>query len=112
VSVPATYAWFAAHEFRLAWRDWLSMLTAGKRGRVGALAIGLGVFVVFMHVIALIAISQFAGVGANPSKTTLAILSAFVLLAWCICGPTDRHAANHFASNEVYVGAPCGNYER
>jgi ABC-2 type transport system permease protein len=84
VSVPATYAWFAAHEFRLAWRDWLSMLTAGKRGRVGALAIGIGVFVVFMHVIALIAVSQFANIGANPSKTVLAILSAFVVLSWCL----------------------------
>src|SRR5690606_3794594 len=66
------------------WRDWLSMLTAGKRGRVGALAIGLGAFVVFMHVIAFVAVGQFAAFGANPGKTTLAVLSAFVLLAWCL----------------------------
>jgi ABC-2 type transport system permease protein len=84
VSVPATYAWFAAHEFRLAWRDWLAMLTAGKRGRIGALAIGLGAFVVFMHVLAAIAVGQFAAIGENADKTTLAVLSAFVLLAWCL----------------------------
>jgi ABC-2 type transport system permease protein len=84
VNAPATYAWFAAHEFRLVWRDWLSMLTAGKRGRVGALAIGLGTFVVFMHVLAFIAVGQFAGIGENPGKTTLAILSAFLLLSWCL----------------------------
>jgi len=84
VSAPATYAWFAAHEFRLVWRDWLSMLTAGKRGHIGALAIGLGAFVIFMHVLAFIAVGQFAAIGENPGKTTLAILSAFVLLAWCL----------------------------
>ena len=34
VSHPASLtSWFAAHEFRLAWRDWLSMMTAGRRGR-------------------------------------------------------------------------------
>ena len=84
MSQPATYAWFAAHEFRLAWRDWLSMLTAGKRGRVGALAIGIGLFVIFMHVLALIAVGPFAARGIAPDKTTLAVLGAFVLLAWCL----------------------------
>ena len=84
MSAPATYAWFAAHEFRLVWRDWLAMLTAGKRGRIGALAIGLGTFVVFMHVLAFIAVGQFAAIGENPSKTTLAVLSAFVALSWCL----------------------------
>ena len=83
MSAPATYAWFAAHEFRLAWRDWLAMLTAGKRGRVGAVSIGLGTFVVFMHVLAFIAVGQFAAIGKTPDKATLAILSTFVLLAWC-----------------------------
>ncbi|MCC6948756.1 MAG: permease [Bradyrhizobiaceae bacterium] len=84
MSQPATYTWFAAHELKLAWRDWLSMLMAGKRGRIGAVAIGLGAFVVFMHVIALIAVGPFAGAGRTPDKATLAILSAFVLLAWCL----------------------------
>ncbi len=26
--------WFARHEFRLFWRDWTSMMTAGKRRRL------------------------------------------------------------------------------
>ena len=82
MSIPATYTWFAAHELKLAWRDWLSMLMAGKRGRVGAVAIGLGAFVVFMHLIALVAVGPYASAGQSPDKATLAILSAFVLLAW------------------------------
>lgn len=83
MTTPA-YTWFAAHELRLAWRDWLAMLTAGKRGRVGAIATGVGAFVVFMHVIALIAVGPYAHAGRVPDKATLAILSAFVLLAWCL----------------------------
>ena len=33
MSRPATLLWFARHELRLVWRDWLSMMTAGKRSR-------------------------------------------------------------------------------
>jgi len=33
VSQPATLAWFARHELCLFWRDTLSMLTSGRRGR-------------------------------------------------------------------------------
>ena len=46
---PGTLTWFAQHELRLAWRDWLAMMTAGRRGRVRTVAIALVVFVVFMH---------------------------------------------------------------
>ena len=49
---PGTTVWFARHESRLAWRDWLSMMTAGKRERRRQVAIGFVVFVVFMHVVA------------------------------------------------------------
>ena len=31
---PGTAVWFARHESRLAWRDWLSMITAGRRERL------------------------------------------------------------------------------
>ena len=27
---PAGTAWFARHEFSLAWRDWLAMMSGGK----------------------------------------------------------------------------------
>ena len=37
---PGTAVWFARHESRLAWRDWLSMMTAGKRERRRQVAIG------------------------------------------------------------------------
>ena len=34
VSHPASLTFLAHHEFRLAWRDWWSMLTAGKPHRI------------------------------------------------------------------------------
>ena len=36
---PATIAWFASHELRLSWRDWVSMMTAGQRWRQRNVAI-------------------------------------------------------------------------
>ena len=41
----ASLAWFAHHEFRLAWRDWLSMLTAGKRRRARVVALAFLAFI-------------------------------------------------------------------
>jgi len=52
VSHPATLTWLAHHEFRLAWRDWLSMLTAGKPHRARIVAAALVMFALFMHVVA------------------------------------------------------------
>lgn len=84
MSAPATYAWFAAHELRLAWRDWTGMLTAGKRGRAGTVAFGFAIFVVFMHFLAFVAVGKYATINQAPDKQTLVILSAFLLLAWCL----------------------------
>jgi len=33
VSQAATISWFTRHEFRLAWRDWLAMMTARDSAR-------------------------------------------------------------------------------
>jgi len=55
---PATIAWFAAHELRLSWRDWLAMMPPGQRWRERNVAIALGAF---LHlIIASIATVPFA----------------------------------------------------
>jgi ABC-2 type transport system permease protein len=84
VSAPATLAWFARHEFRLAWRDWLSMMTAGKSGRLRVAALALASFVVFMHFIAFLALRNVAEPGLNPDKATLVIITGCALLAWSL----------------------------
>ena len=33
MSSVADLTWFARHEIRLAWREWLAMMTGGRRKR-------------------------------------------------------------------------------
>ena len=40
MSQAGTAVWFARHESRLAWRDFVSMMTAGRRTRARKVAIG------------------------------------------------------------------------
>ena len=40
MSSAAALSWFARHEIRLAWREWLAMMTGGRRKRKRAV-IGL-----------------------------------------------------------------------
>ena len=55
----ASVAWLAHHEFRLSWRDWWSMLTAGKPHRARFVATAIVAFAIFMHLIAYSILAQF-----------------------------------------------------
>jgi len=83
MSAPGTIAWFARHEFRLAWRDWISMMTAGRRGRGRMLAVALAVFAVFIHAVAFAVVSRFAGI-EQPDKTALVVITGSMVLAWSL----------------------------
>jgi ABC-2 type transport system permease protein len=80
VNRPGTLAWFARHELRLAWRDWLAMMTAG-RARTRTLAIALVVFAVVMHLIAYAMVSRYAGLAAHPDKAALVVITGSALLS-------------------------------
>ena len=56
----AALTWFARHEIRLAWREWMAMMTAGRRFRKRSTAIWLIVFVAIMHLAAYAVIGRFA----------------------------------------------------
>jgi ABC-2 type transport system permease protein len=77
-----TALWFAGHEWRLAWRDWVSMMTAGKRERARRVAIGFVAFVAFMHVVANFVVGDFAA--APLDKATLLRITAVLLLSWLL----------------------------
>ena len=79
-----TLTWFAAHELRLAWRDWLSMMTAGRRGREKIVAIALVIFVVFAHVLAWYFVARYVEDSAEPTKPALVVITGSVLLAWSL----------------------------
>jgi len=81
---PGTLGWFARHEARLAWRDWLAMMTAGRRRRLRTVAIALLVFVAFMHGVAYSMVGRFADTSADPDKVTLVVITGSLLLSWSL----------------------------
>ncbi|HEY3637128.1 MAG TPA: hypothetical protein VGK90_03170 [Rhizomicrobium sp.] len=74
-------AWYARHEVRLSWRDTLSMLTAGRRGREPVLAIMAIVFVAFLHGFAFLVIRQTGTEIVRPDIPTLIAVTAAMLLS-------------------------------
>ena len=59
MSSAAALTWFARHEIRLAWREWLAMMTGSRRRRKRAI-IGLIVFAAILHLPAYAVIGRFA----------------------------------------------------
>lgn len=52
MSAAADLGFLAAHEARLAWRDWLAMATGGRKARARWVAVGLVAFAALFHLIA------------------------------------------------------------
>jgi ABC-2 type transport system permease protein len=84
VTRPGTIAWFARHELRLAWRDWLGMMTAGGRTRARTLAIVVVAVAAFMHMVAFSMVARFAGMGLDPDKAALVVITGSALLSWSL----------------------------
>jgi ABC-2 type transport system permease protein len=81
-AAPGTTVWFAQHESRLAWRDWLSMITAGRRERLRRVATAILVFAVFMHFVAYWMVGPYAD--AAIDKSMLVTISGSILLSWLL----------------------------
>jgi len=79
-----TLPWFAQHELRLAWRDWLVMMTAGRRGRERIVAIAVAIFLVFAHLFAWYFVGRYVNVGTEPDKPALVVVTGTVLLSWSL----------------------------
>jgi ABC-2 type transport system permease protein len=79
---PGTAVWFAHHETRLAWRDWLAMMTAGRRERLRRVIVAVAIFVIFMHFVAYWMVGRYANAVAD--KETLVAITASVLLSWLL----------------------------
>jgi ABC-2 type transport system permease protein len=74
--------WLAGHELRLSWRDWVSLMTAGRRHRTRTVAIALILFAALMHLIAWTMVGRYADVTAD--KPTLVIVTGCMLLSWSL----------------------------
>jgi ABC-2 type transport system permease protein len=79
---PGTTVWFARHESRLAWRDWLSMMTAGRRERLPRVVLAILAFAIFMHFVAYWMVGSSAD--AAVDKSMLITITASVLLSWLL----------------------------
>ena len=79
MSAPGTVAWLARHEFRLAWRDWRSMITAGRRRHGRTIVAILVLFAVFMHGVAFAMLPRQFGSGASDKATLLVVTGCMVL---------------------------------
>jgi ABC-2 type transport system permease protein len=83
MSSATALSWFARHEIRLAWREWLAMMTGGRRKRTRAV-IGLLVFAAIMHLPAYAVIGRYADLKPPLDKTSLIVMSAIIWLAWAL----------------------------
>jgi ABC-2 type transport system permease protein len=84
MSSATTLSWFARHELRLAWREWLAMMTGGRRRRTRAAIIGLIIFAAVLHLPAWAVVGRFSTLQAPLDKTSLVVLSATIFLAWAL----------------------------
>ena len=83
MSSAAALSWFARHEIRLAWREWLAMMTGRRQRKRGAI-IGLIAFAAIMHLPAYAVIGRFADLQAPLDKSSLIVITATILLAWAL----------------------------
>jgi ABC-2 type transport system permease protein len=84
MSSTADLTWFARHELRLAWREWLAMMTGGRQRRKRTAVIGLIVFAAIMHLPAYAVIGRFADLRAPLDKSSLIVITATIFLAWAL----------------------------
>jgi ABC-2 type transport system permease protein len=84
MSSAAAISWFARHELRLAWREWLAMVTGGRRGRRRTAVVGLVAFAAIMHLPAWAVIGRFANLQTPLDKSSLIVMTATIFLAWAL----------------------------
>jgi len=84
VSRPDTLVWLGEHEFRLGWRDWIAMMTAGRRTRARTFTIAFLVFGAFMHLFAYWIVAGYADAGITSDTATLVGITGTLLLSWSL----------------------------
>ncbi len=81
---PATLTWLAGHELKLGWRDWVSLMTAGRRNRARTVAIALVVFAAFMHLFAYWIVAGYADATVAADTATLVGITGTLVLSWSL----------------------------
>ena len=79
MSRAGTISWFAHHEWRLARRDWL-WLMSGRLWSRRRVALGLIAFALFLHGFAYLVLFQTADLSRPPDKRMLVMLTGTLAL--------------------------------
>jgi len=79
VSRAGTIVWFARHEGRLAWRDWLWLMSGRRRSR-GRVALGLIAIALVLHGFAYLAFHGYADWSRPPDKRILVVVTGILAL--------------------------------
>jgi ABC-2 type transport system permease protein len=77
---PGTIAWFARHEMRLTWRDWVWLLSGGHSRHWYIGALGLVAVVFLMHALAYVALPHAADLADPLGIRMLAIIGGTLVL--------------------------------
>src|SRR3954452_15662107 len=84
MSSATALGWFARHEFRLATREWLALMAAGRRRRTRAVLIGVVVLAAIMHLPAYAVIGRFADLQFPLDIPSMTVMTATIFLAWTL----------------------------
>jgi ABC-2 type transport system permease protein len=76
--------WFARHELRFAWRDFVAMLSGGHRVRLAAFTVGGLAVYALLHLIAGVIIGPAVEAGIVADKPTLAMVGGIGLLFFSV----------------------------
>ncbi len=77
----ATIGWFARHEFGLFWRDWTSVMTAGKRERERKLLFFVAIGALLMHGLAFLILAPLVKGGLEFDTPVLVFTGGTLLLS-------------------------------
>jgi ABC-2 type transport system permease protein len=81
MSRPGSVGWFAAHEARLAWRDWLSLIAGGRRLRTfGVAAVGIAL-ALLLHGLVYLLLASAGDAVVGSDRRVLALVTA-TLATW------------------------------
>ncbi len=83
-ALPGSIPWFAAHEFRLAWRDGFAMMTGGRRRRAIGFAIVLAVLAIVFHLMANALVADWVANGITANRHTFVFISGTGFLFWTV----------------------------
>ncbi|HUS95498.1 MAG TPA: permease [Hyphomicrobiaceae bacterium] len=84
MSTPASIPWFVRHEVTLAWRDWMSMMTAGRAVRERVVGLVVLAVIAGLHVLAYSILRAPFAAGINADKPTLMVLTGIALLSFAL----------------------------